>query len=67
MAGPVGVSLERLGGVLVANNQVQGPSCRARWDTTASDQTLHPCKCRHSTHGTTLVHWSDNNVDLLSI
>ena len=27
----MGVSLERLGGVLVANNQVQGPSCRARW------------------------------------
>ena len=52
MAGPVGVSLERLGGVLVANNQVQGPSCRARWDTAASDQTLHRCKCRHTRHYT---------------
>ena len=70
MPGPVGVSLERLGGVLVANNQVQGPGCRARYRVisleVASDQTLHRYKC--STHCTALhMDRSDNNVDSLSI
>ena len=72
MPGPVGVSLERLGGVLVANNQVQGPGCRARYRVisleVASDQTLHRYKCRHSTHFTALhMDRSHNNVDSLSI
>lgn len=61
----MGVSLERLGGVLVANNQVQGPSCRARWAPQL--QTKLYTAVNVDTHGTTLVHWSDNNVDLLSI